>query len=35
MRRLLHEILDAIVVGIIVSAALGEWWERRMERHHG
>jgi hypothetical protein len=35
MRRLLREILDAIVVGIIVTAALREWWERHCEARHG
>jgi hypothetical protein len=35
VRRLVREILDAIVVGIIVSAAIGAWWDRRLERKYG
>lgn len=36
MRRLLLEILDAIIIGIIVAAAWSEWLDRHRERlQHG
>jgi hypothetical protein len=39
MRRLMRDLIDAVIMGIIVSAALQEWWERHLihkfEAEHG
>ena len=32
MRRFLADVAEAIIIGILLSGALHQWWERHEER---
>ena len=39
MKRILRDLIDAVIIGICLDAALRSWWERhelrRLEARHG